>query len=112
LAIQTSLACNNDIRVSYFRFQSNCFGDNFESGPDLRAAKTQQSEAEPARRTRAGFVPIIKSKLFGHHIGQPGERPFQNVDLTLYHAFLWTEDSRRAVLPEQRIPHINRSSDF
>ena len=43
---------------------------------------------------------MIKSKLLGGNIGEPGEGLFQNVDLILCRSFLRTKHSRRAVFPE------------
>src|SRR5262249_7949895 len=40
LPIQTSFACNHQVRIFHFRFKPHCFCHNFESWPDCRAAKT------------------------------------------------------------------------
>ena len=72
LPVQTSLPCDHDVGIFHFCFEPDFFCDNIESGPDFCAAKTQQAEAESARRAGAGFIAIIASKFFGHDIGQPG----------------------------------------
>src|SRR5205807_1896641 len=62
LPIQTPFSCNHQVRVFHLQFKPDCFCDNFESRPDCRAAKTQQTEAETAGGARTRLVPIVEPK--------------------------------------------------
>src|SRR5882724_11907636 len=97
LPIQTPLACNHQVRIFHLRFKPDCFRDNFESRPDCRAAKTQQTKAEAACGTRTRFVPIVEPEFCGHDVREPRQRAFQIVEVAFPRPFLWTKHSRRAI---------------
>src|SRR4029077_7752075 len=112
LAIQTSFSCDHNIGIFDFGFEPGRFCDNIKSRPNFRAAKTHQPKSKSACRAGAMFVAIIKSKLIGNHVGEPGQRALQNLNRVLSRAVLRTKHACRAVLSEQRILHIDRRDDF
>src|SRR5215211_6075201 len=71
LAVQTPLACNHQVHIFHHLFKPDCFGDNFESRPDCRTAKTQQTEAEPACGAHAHFIPIVEPEFCGQDVREP-----------------------------------------
>src|SRR4051794_5334359 len=71
LPIQTPLACNHQVRVFHFRFQPDCFCDDFESRPNCRPAKSEQTKAEAACGARTRFVPIVAFEFCSSDLREP-----------------------------------------
>ena len=108
LLIETALARDHYIRPLDGRFEIEHLGDEIETRPNGRTAKTHQTETQSTGRASPGGFPKIATQVSCHDIGKSRESFLEHFNLIWRDALLRAKCSRRASCSEQRIFHVGR----
>ena len=111
LAIEFSLAGNNDVGFCNPCPQIDRFSDHVKARADLRAAEGDQAEPQTTRRARAGNVALIASKRPRRDVRQARQAGFEDFQLFGRRTLLRPKSARRADRTKKWVVYITSGRD-